>query len=179
MLRRESTIARPAGPDGSLACVCRQRERHIMATRADFTEDEWRQLQFAPFWVFTAVAAIDGKVDEKEMMALAKELGEAHLFKEPLVRDVLQSCRDQLQEIMKGLQVKPQIILEGLGHVADLLDRKTTPEEANNFKGAMLLIAKKVAEASGGGFLGVGAKVSDDEKLAIVSVATAMRFKTS
>jgi hypothetical protein len=145
-----------------------------MSTQASFTSEEWCTLQFAPLWTFTAVAGADRKIDEKEIQALAKELQEAILFKEPLVRDVLLSVASDFSNVMLRYKKDSRDTIGGLREAASILDRKATPQQARNFKGAMLLIGRNVAEASGGGLLGLGSKMSDEEKTAFVLVAAAL-----
>ena len=148
-----------------------------MSPRPGYTTEEWQTLQFAPLWTFSAIAGAEGGIDDKEKGALAKELAEAPLFKEALVREVLSSLAGDLANQLRAYGADTRDVLKGLGDVADVLDRRATPEEAKNFKNAMLLIGRNVAQASGGGFLGTGDKVSDHEKAAFVLVAAAMRVK--
>ena len=146
-----------------------------MSTQASFTSTEWLTLQFAPLWIFSAVAAADRNIDKKEIEALAKELQEAILYKEPLVRDVLVSVATDFSNIMSQYKTDPRNVTTGLQDVADLLDKKVTPQQAQNFKKAMLLIGRNVAEASGGGLLGMGKKMSDEETSALTLAAVALR----
>jgi hypothetical protein len=144
--------------------------------QAAFTKEEWRTLQFAPLWTFTAVAGADREIDDKEMAALAKELAEAPLYKDPLVREVLSTIVNNLAQIMREYAADSRDVLGGLGEVADLLDRKVAAEEAQSFKRAMLFIGHNIAEASGGGLFGRGEKTSDEEKAALVIVAASLRI---
>jgi hypothetical protein len=145
-----------------------------MSTQASFTPEEWRTLQFAPLWTFTIVAGADRNIDEKEIQALAKELQEAVLFKEPLVRDVLYSVASDFSNVMLQYKKDSRDTIVGLREAAGILDKKATSQQARNFKGAMLLIGRNVAGASGGGLLGLGSKISDEEKAALVLVAAAL-----
>jgi hypothetical protein len=104
-----------------------------MSTQASFASTEWLTLQFAPLWIFSAVAAADRNIDKKEIEALAKELQEAILYKEPLVRDVLVSVATDFSNIMSQYKTDPRNVTTGLQDVADLLDKKVTPQQAQNF----------------------------------------------
>jgi hypothetical protein len=146
-----------------------------MSTQASYTSTEWLTLQFAPLWVFSAVAAADRNIDKKEIEALAKELQEAILYKEPLVRDVLVSVATDFSNIMSQYKADSRNVTTGLQDVADLLDKKVTQQQAQNFKRAMLLIGRNVAEASGGGLFGRGKKMSDEETAALTLAAVALR----
>ena len=145
-----------------------------MSTQASYTAQEWRTLQFAPLWAFTAVAGADRNIDQEEMMALAKELAEAPLYKDPLTREVLMSVGANLQAIMTAYRDDSRDVLTGLSDVADVLDRKADADEAQAFKQSMLLIVKNVAEASGAKW---GDKFSNEEKAAAVLIAQAMRLR--
>jgi uncharacterized protein YegL len=146
-----------------------------MSTRAAFTTDEWRTLQFAPLWIFSAVASVDGKIDNKALEALAKELQEAPLFKEELVRDVLFSVATDLANVMQRYSVDKRDIAAGLNDVADVLDRKAAPLQAHNFKGAMILIGRNIAEATTRRLLGLGDKISENKMAALALIAIVLR----
>ena len=143
--------------------------------RESYTMEEWRTLQFAPIWVFTAVASADRKIDEKEAGALAKELSEWAQFKEPLVQEVLLSVVNDVANVMAQYHTDSRGVMAGLKDVADLLDRKATQEQAKKFKGAMLLIGNNIAQASGGGIFGTGDKISTEEKSALALIMMALR----
>jgi len=149
-----------------------------MSTQADFTLDEWRQLQYTPIWTFVAVAGVDCEIHHQEVQALARELAEAHLYREPLVREVLTAAGEDLSHLLPEAKIDGESVLDGLERAAEILDGKTAHREAEHFKKAMLLIAKKVAEASGG-FLGFGRKVSKEEQLAMPAVARALGLNLS
>ena len=143
--------------------------------RESYTVEEWRTLQFAPLWVFAAVAGADRKIDEKEAGALAKELSEWARFKEPLVQEVLLSVVNDIANVTPQYHTDSRDVMAGLQDVADLLDRKATQEQVKNFKGAMLPIGQNIAQASGGGVFGIGDKVSSEEKTALALIMMALR----
>lgn len=147
-----------------------------MTNRSLFTSQEWQTLQFAPLWVFGMVASADQNIDEKEFKALAKELAEAPLYKEPLVREVLMSVGTDFKGLMDAFKADSRTALSGLGDVATVLDAKATAQQSKGFKGAMMLIAKNVAEASGGGILRRD-PVAAEEKTAIVMIGMALKFQ--
>lgn len=143
--------------------------------RENFTTDEWRTLQFAPLWVLTAVGSADGKVDQQEIGALAKELAEWLQFKDSLVQELLLSVGQELQSLMRLYAADTRNVFTGLQQVADLLDRKATAEQAKAVKGSLLLIGRNIAEASGGGFLQKKGKISSEEQNALVAIFVALR----
>src|SRR5262245_63877677 len=162
-----------------------------MATKADFTADEWKQIQRAPFMAGLAVVAASpsgpfGVV--KEMFAVGKMLGEVktqgssnELIK-ALVGDIEAGAKDMsAPEELKGKtpdEVKNYAI-GSLRQVAALLEKKAKFDEAQGFKQWLVSVAQKVAEAAKeGGFLGFGStQVSEQEAATIKELSTAVGFK--
>jgi hypothetical protein len=162
-----------------------------MTTKADFTAEEWKQIQRAPFMAGLAVVAASpsgpfGVV--KEMFAVGKMLGEVKtqgssndLIK-ALVADIEAGAKDlSASEELKGKtpdEVKSYAI-GSLRQVAALLEKKTKPDEAQGFNQWLVSVAQKVAEAAKeGGFLGFGGtQVSEQEAATIKELSTAVGFK--
>jgi hypothetical protein len=159
-----------------------------MATKADFTADEWKQIQRAPFMAGLAVVAASpsgpfGVV--KELFAVGKMLGEVkaqgssnELIK-ALVADIEAGARElSAPAELKGKtpdQVKSYAI-ESVRQVGTLIDKKAKPDEAQGFKQWLVAVTQKVAEAAKeGGFLGFGGtQVSEQEGATIKEVSTAL-----
>jgi hypothetical protein len=162
-----------------------------MATKSDFTADEWSQIQRAPFMAGLAVVAASpsgpfGVV--KELFAVGKMLGEVKLqgtsndLIKALVADIEAGAKDlSAPAELKGKtpeQVKSYAI-ESLRQVAALIDKKTKPDEAQGFKQWLVSVAQKVAEAAKeGGFLGFGGtRVSEEEAATIKELSTTLGVK--
>lgn len=144
-----------------------------MSIQDSYTPEEWQTLQFAPLWVFTTVAGADQNIDQKEVEALAKEIRDAPLYKEPLVREVMISVACDFSSVMEHYKADSRTVIAGLRDVKEVLSKQANAEQANNFKGAMLLIGRNVARASGGGIFHRD-PVSNEEKTALVIVATTL-----
>jgi len=164
-----------------------------MATKSDFTPDEWKMILGSPMLAGMAVTLADpsglfGLL--KEGMASGRALLEARsapgangLVKE-LVADMETSegratARDAMKAELTGKspdEIKSQL-LSVLGQVGKILDAKA-PQDSAAFKGWLKHVAEQVAEASSeGGFLGFGGvKVSDAEKASIADVAKALNL---
>jgi hypothetical protein len=140
-----------------------------------FTDAEWQTLQFTPLWTFVACAGADRNIDDKEKAAFAKELAEAGLYKSALAREVLGSLAANLSTIMPAFTADSRSYLAGMSNAADVLDQKVPAEEANDFKKAILGIGIQVCQASGGGFMGKGDKISEEEKKNWAICAAAIR----
>jgi hypothetical protein len=136
-----------------------------------FTQKEWELLKLLPFHVFVMVAGADNEIDDKEIAQLNEDLRTAPYYKDPLHRelfvDILTSDLNAL--IRKAMD--PSKLLERVNEAKAVLKEKLTSHEYQRFVASMYINGLKVARASGGGLLGRGDKVSDEEKLALVTFA--------
>lgn len=139
--------------------------------REKFTQEEWALLKLLPFQVFVLVAGADQQVDKAEMAQLEKDLRDAPFYKDPLHRelfvDILSSDINAL--IKEAIDLSK--FVERANQMKATLKEKLTPEEYQRFVGSMFINGLRVARASGGGVLGLGDKVSEEEKLALVTFA--------
>lgn len=159
-----------------------------MATKADFTPEEWKILLQAPLLASFAISAADpsglfGLI--KEGFASAKALAEvksnpaADALLTAVVDDLLTgegrgAARDGVKAVATGGDVagaKDRALGELKTAVA-ILDAKA-PADATAFKAWLNHIAQTVAEASGeSGFLGFGGEsVSEKEKATLAELA--------
>jgi hypothetical protein len=157
-----------------------------MATKADFTPDEWRQLLEAPLLAGFAVsaAAPSGLIGTLlESMASADALAAARADgSDELVRNVVDdlltpegrtAAREGVQRLIEGAEL-PEIrarALAQLREAARILDA-VAPQAAGSFKTWLTRIAARVAGAAAeGGFLGVGGEpVSAAERAALAEI---------
>ena len=136
-----------------------------------FTQEEWQLLKLLPFQVFVLVAGADGRVDKEEVAQLQKDLRDAPFYKDPLHRelfvDILSSDINSLiREAADATKLPARA-----SQMKTILQQKLTPEEYQRFIGSMFINGVKVARASGGGVLGLGDKVSEEEKRALALFA--------
>lgn len=129
----------------------------MMASRADFSDDEWKILEFAPYAVFLEMCGKDGNATHSEMDAVAKAIiaasdPEKPLSKYPFVRDLYESVGKDLPAI--GGMVTEAIrehrdddfvaeIAESIG----ILENKATSEEVRGFKLSLVLMGLAVGMA--------------------------------
>jgi len=147
------------------------------SVRAQFTPEEWRLLQFAPFWVLSLVGAADGKINQREILALAGEMDGASSYTDPLVREVLASSAYDFTQIWDAYTQDRRSVEEGLADVVALLESRLSPERAREFKGALSGISYIVADASGG-FLGLGKRVSRVEGTAMAQLVQLLNLES-
>jgi hypothetical protein len=162
-----------------------------MATKTDFTPDQWSKLIQAPLLAGFAVSAADpsGLIGTlQEGMASARALaaaksGPADALIKAVVEDLLtadgrNTAREGVQKMIQGAQL-PEIkarALAELAAVGKILDT-VAPADAPVFKSWLNSVATAVAEAaSEGGFLGFGGvKVSENERATLAEISTALQ----
>ncbi len=137
-----------------------------------FTSEEWRTLQLAPWWAFMAGTKADMRVDvqkaAQKVDAFLKEVREAALYKERLVREVLTSIGFNPKGWVAAYEADSRSILEGLTQVRTILDAKADSTEAVLFKGELMTFVDKGARASG--------PIRKDEESAALAVALLLGF---
>ena len=163
-----------------------------MATKADFTADEWKLLLQSPIVAGVAISAADpsGLIGlMKESMASARALIQAETDPnaDALVKAVASDfetsagrglAQDGVKAAISGAKAPADIVskaLESLKAASVLLDAKGGPDAAP-FKTWLAGVAKSVAEAAPeGGFLGFGGtQVSEAEKATVAHIAEAL-----
>ena len=136
-----------------------------------FSQEEWELLKLLPFQVFYLVAGADGKIDQEEIGQLQKDLRDAPFYKDALHKEL---SLDILSSDIKALIREAGDITklaERTRQIKAFLKQKLTPEEYQKFLGSMFMNGVKIARASGGGVLGLGDKVSAEEKRALAAFA--------
>ena len=156
-----------------------------MATKSDFTADEWKTLLESPLLAGFAITAADpigffttikeGWAEAKELAA-AKTSASDELIK-AVAEDLLTSegrtaARDGVQALVAGAQIS-ELKGKALGELkraAALVDAKA-PADAEAFKTWLGHISELVAQAAGEGFLGFGGvTVSDNERATLKEI---------
>ena len=162
-----------------------------MATKANFSAEEWGKLLSSPMIAGMAITAADpsgvwGLL--KEGMASGWALVEArqHAQTNPLVRAVAEdfataegraAARSALQARFTNANLKglKDAALTDLKTISGIVDAKA-PEDASAFKVWLQEVAQKAAEAgTEGGFLGFGGvAVSESEKATLAEISVAL-----
>jgi hypothetical protein len=160
-----------------------------MATKTDFTAEEWNQTRRAPFMAGLVMVAASpsgpfGIV--KEMFAVGKILadvknrGASSDLAKAIVAD-LETAEGRQQSVPAEFQGKaPELLrsaaLDACRQAAALVEKKAKPDEARAFKEWLVSIGQTVAEAAKeGGFLGIGGvRVSEQETSALKDLRSAL-----
>ena len=144
-----------------------------MTGKADFTTEEWELVLEGPTSAGMVVAAASrgGAIRESFSMAKAyaearKQHGESELLDEVVSsKPKVDRTRHHSAEELK------EHALRELRDAVELLERKATPEEVDDYRGFVLTLAERVAEAHKEG----GERVSDAERAAIGDIEAVLR----
>ena len=146
-----------------------------MTNKSSFSASEWNQITNAPYWVYAAMATVDGrqailaKRKESKAMDEALEKQSSNGF----VRSVMADVPDDTPKEMKRAKFLDAI--NALNKVGDLLEDKADPADMDALNSHMIGMAKAVASAAGEGAFGLGDKTSDDESEAIEAITNALQ----
>jgi hypothetical protein len=157
-----------------------------MASKADFTPEEWKTIVAAAPMVGFAVtcASPNGPLGVlKEMLSMGMAMAEM-LQKgssNPLIAELAadlkaRQTRPEPPEGIKDAEQAKELALRHIKAVNELIEKKIAGPEADDFKKWLLNIGRRVAEASNeGGIFGFGGKqVSDAEKNVLRQIAFAL-----
>jgi hypothetical protein len=140
-----------------------------MTGRADFTEGDWQIVLEGPPTAGMIVVTAQRGGTFRETLAIAKAYVEAR--KQHGDSELLDEIVSARPEVDRTRYHSAEELREhGLQHLRDaveLLDRKATPEELDDYKRFVLNVADKVANAHREG----GESVSADERAAIEAIA--------
>jgi hypothetical protein len=138
-----------------------------MSEQDRYTPEEWRTLQFAPFWMFSAVIGAYGRFDPRDHQAFLHCLEAAALADGRLRREVLASVLADRERLAEQFRGEPRSIGVGLFQV-DAVLAKAGPDEAARFKDMLVLdVGEGVARARGR----YGTEMSDDDAKAVALAA--------
>jgi hypothetical protein len=128
-----------------------------------YTPEEWRTLQFAPFWMFSAVVGAYNRFDPRDFGVFVRCLETATMAEGRLGRELVASVLADRDRLAEQFRAEPRSIGVGLFQV-DLVLRKAGDDEAARFKDMLVLeIGEGVARARGR----YGTEMSDDDANAV------------
>ena len=148
-----------------------------MASKADFSEAEWKQVLEAPPSAALVVIASDRGGSIRETFSMAKAYAEAH--KKPgqsqLLDEIVSAKPEVDRSRFKTQEELKEHCLENVREAVALLKQKAGAEEVEGYRQFVLELVNRVAEARKEGFMGLsGERVSDDERAAIEEVTAAL-----
>jgi hypothetical protein len=148
-----------------------------MTGKADFSPEEWGVVLKGPPSAGMIVITAQRGGTFRESFSMAKSYGEAR--KQHGESQLLDEIASTKPEIDRTRYHTPEELKEhGLQHLreaVELLERKATPEEADEYRRFVLTLANRVADAHKEGFLGLsGERVSEAERAAVAEIAEAL-----
>ena len=149
-----------------------------MTTKADFNAEEWEHIAQAPALAGLMVIFADRGGTIRETIALGKAYTEARREGgTELIQEVVASPSQVDPRSVGGPDQLPDRIREAV----TILEQKTTPEEAAEYRQFILRVADVVAHAhKEGGVLGIGGKeVSEQEQAAMDQLASTLGTATA
>ena len=101
-----------------------------MSERDRFTTEEWRTLQFAPFWVFSAVIGAYRRFDHRDYGAFARSVDAAATTTESRhVAAILRNAADDEAELFKRMLIAE--IGEAVARARGRFGTEMSKEDAN------------------------------------------------
>lgn len=148
-----------------------------MTGKADFTEEEWRQVLEAPpsAGMIVITAQSGGSVRESFSMAKAYTEARKHHGESELLDEVA-STKPEVDRTRTGsVEELREHNLQNIREAIAVLEAKAEPGEVEEYKRFILGLAERVAEAHREGFLGLsGERVSDSERAAVEEIAATL-----
>ena len=144
-----------------------------MTTKADFTDEEWKQVLEGPPAAGLVVSTAQRGGTFREAFSIAKAYAEARKqHGESELLDEITAAKPQVDRTRAASAEEQKE--HSLGLIRDsvaLVAQKGSPEEAEQYKGFVLAVAERVGGAKSEG----SAPVSDAERAAIDEIAAALR----
>jgi hypothetical protein len=140
-----------------------------MTGKADFAESDWQVVLEGPPTAGLIVVTAQRGGTFRETLAIAKAYVDARKqHGESELLDEIVSARPEIDRTRyRSVEELQEDGLQHLRDAVELLERKATPEELDDYKRFVLNVADKVANAHREG----GTSVSADERAAIEAIA--------
>ena len=143
-----------------------------MTGRADFTEEEWELVLEGPPSAGMIVVTAQRGGTFRESIAMAKAYVEARQQhgESELLDEIVAAKPERDHTRYHSVEELRQHGLQHLRDAAQLLERKATPEEVDDYRRFVLTLADRVANAHREG----GEMVSDAERAAIEEISASL-----
>jgi len=148
-----------------------------MTGKADFTPEEWELvLQGPPSAGMIVVTAQRGGTFRESISMAKAYAGARQQHGDSELLDEIASAKPEIDRTRHhSVEELKEHGLKQLRDAVELLQRKATPEEVDDYRGFVLTLAERVAEAHREGFLGLsGERVSEAERGAVAEIAEAL-----
>ena len=135
--------------------------------KSRFDPEEWTQLLLFPYVIFALIAGADRVIDKKERAQFQKELDEHCKAADPLQALLYEELKQADSEALLHQAKEPEHFQARIMGVRKILSTVLTLEEFTSFTCSMFATGLRVAQASGGGWFGLGDPVSPKERAAL------------
>jgi hypothetical protein len=145
-----------------------------MTGKSDFNAEEWDKLVQAPALAALRVIHADRGGTLRESLSLARAYAEARQHGGGELLDAVVSSPPSLDpSSVRSPEQLAERADQALRDAIELLERKATPEEVEDYRRFVMAVADTVAHAhKEGGFLGIGGKeVSESEQAVLDELA--------
>jgi hypothetical protein len=153
------------------------KDSRVVTGKADFSEQEWKQVLEGPTSAGLVVIASDRGGSIRESFSMAKSYAEARQqHGESELLDEIVAAKPEMDRTRAGSPEElKQNALQNITEAVEILRGKATEEEVAEYRKFVVGLAERVAEARKEGFLGLsGDRVSDAERAAIAEVESAL-----
>jgi hypothetical protein len=146
-----------------------------VTARSDFTDEEWELVRDAPAVAGLIVITAGEGGTFRETFAMAKAYAEARKQRgESELLDELVSAGPKSGPRYRSTEELREQGLQRLREAVELLERKATPEEVDDYRTFIVALAERVAEAH----KEEGEKISPPERAAIGEIAASLGAPT-
>lgn len=148
-----------------------------MTGKADFTEQEWKEILEGPTSAGLLVIASDRGGSIRESFSMAKAYGDARQqHGESQLLDELVASKPEVDRTrVRSPEELKENSLRNISEAIGILKGKASDDEVAEYRKFVLNLAERVAEARKEGFLGLsGERVSDAERAAIAEIEAAL-----
>ena len=148
-----------------------------MTGKADFSEEEWKQVLEGPTSAGLIVIASDRGGSIRETFSMAKAYAEARQQhgESELLDEIVAAKPEMDRTRAHSPELLKEHSLQNIRDAVAILESQATDEEVAEYRKFVLGLAERVAEARKEGFLGLsGERVSDEERAAISEIEAAL-----
>jgi hypothetical protein len=149
-----------------------------MTAKADFSEEEWKQVLEAPPSAGLIVIGSDRGGSVRESFSMAKAYTEARREhgESELLDEIVNAKPEMDRTRFKTPEELKQHSLQNISDAITLLKQKATDEEVEQYRKFVIDLSNRVAEARKEGFMGLsGERVSEAERSAIEEITSALQ----
>ncbi len=119
-----------------------------MSYKEKYSAEEWETLSLAPYWLFHAIASADNKIDKKEQQSVNFLIANSGLFTCELFREVLVEAKNY-DTLRSRSASDNRDYKTGLTETGRVLDFRTEPDIAADFKHALIAMGVFIGMSSG------------------------------